>query len=134
MAGAVAVAVAAAWASDQSRAGSLLELAWKHTPEGKVRDGLALALEISADRASEEAAKILGNGSEVTAADTVPFSLWCAARHPDDYQEALWATVSALGDRDTTCAIVGGIVALSAPSIPAGWLAAREQLPVDNRG
>jgi ADP-ribosylglycohydrolase len=35
-----------------------------------------------------------------------------------------------LGDRDTTCAIVGGIVALSAgrESIPPAWLAARESL------
>jgi ADP-ribosylglycohydrolase len=72
----------------------------------------------------------LGTGTKVTSADTVPFALWCAARHLDDYEEALWTTVSGLGDRDTTCAIVGGIVALSAGrgSIPATWLAAREPL------
>ena len=29
--------------------------------------------------------------------DTVPFSLWCAARCLDHYEEALWATVSGLG-------------------------------------
>ena len=41
-------------------------------------------------------------------------------------------TVSGLGDRDTTCAIVGGIVALSAgrESIPAEWLQAREKIEV----
>jgi len=40
-------------------------------------------------------------------------------------------TVSGLGDRDTTCAMVGGIVALSAgaASIPDAWVAARELLP-----
>ena len=77
----------------------------------------------------EVAMWVLGTGSKVTAADTVPFSLWCAARHLGDYEEALWTTVSGLGDRDTTCAIVGGIVALSCdPSaIPAAWLAARER-------
>jgi hypothetical protein len=39
--------------------------------------------------------------------------------------------VSALGDRDTTCAIVGGMVALHAgvDSIPREWLACREPLP-----
>jgi ADP-ribosylglycohydrolase len=58
----------------------------------------------------------------------VPFSLWCALRHPDDFREALWATVSGLGDRDTTCAIVGGLVALRSPP-PAEWVAAREGLP-----
>jgi ADP-ribosylglycohydrolase len=73
---------------------------------------------------------VLGSGYRVIASDTVPFALWCAARHLDDYAEALWATVAGLGDRDTTCAIVGGIVALSAgrASIPADWLAAREPL------
>ena len=43
----------------------------------------------------------------------MPFALWCAARHIDNYEEALWATVSGLGDRDTTCAIVGGVVTLA---------------------
>jgi ADP-ribosylglycohydrolase len=39
--------------------------------------------------------------------------------------------VSGLGDRDTTCAIVGGIVAArhGVEGIPADWLAARESLP-----
>ena len=38
--------------------------------------------------------------------------------------------VSGLGDRDTTCAIVGGVVALAcgAERIPAEWLSAREPL------
>lgn len=60
----------------------------------------------------------------------MPFCVWCAARHLDDYEAALWSTVSGYGDRDTTCAIVGGIVALSAgrESIPSSWLAAREPL------
>ena len=71
----------------------------------------------------------MGNGSRVLVADTVPFALWCAARHINNYEEALWATVSGLGDRDTTCAIVGGIVALAwENSVPEGWLKAREAL------
>jgi ADP-ribosylglycohydrolase len=76
------------------------------------------------------AAKELGSGSRVISEDTVPFSVWCAARHLDSYEEALWSTVSGLGDRDTTCAIVGGIVALSAGrgSIPSAWLETRERL------
>jgi hypothetical protein len=42
----------------------------------------------------------------------------------------LQRTVAGMGDRDTTCAIVGGIVALSAgrESIPRAWLSAREPL------
>jgi ADP-ribosylglycohydrolase len=67
----------------------------------------------------------------VAGPDTVPFALWCAAQHLDDYEAALWLTVSGLGDRDTTCAIVGGIVALftGTDGIPAEWRHAREPLP-----
>jgi ADP-ribosylglycohydrolase len=72
-----------------------------------------------------------GNGSAVTAPDTVPFALWCAARHLGSYEAALWSTVSGRGDRDTTCAIVGGIVVMYAgvESIPVEWLEHREQIP-----
>jgi ADP-ribosylglycohydrolase len=73
----------------------------------------------------------LGNGTGVSAQDTVPFALWCAGQRLGSFEEALWLTVSGLGDRDTTCAIVGGIVALYAGSeaIPAEWLQSRESLP-----
>lgn len=61
--------------------------------------------------------------------DTVPFSIWCALRHHDDFTEAMWSTVSGLGDRDTTCAIVGGLVALTAAP-PKKWVQSREPLPL----
>jgi ADP-ribosylglycohydrolase len=79
---------------------------------------------------TEEAVAVLGNGSRITAPETVPFALWCAARHIDDYAEALWTTVSAGGDNDTNCAIVGGIVVLAngRKAIPEDWMAAREPL------
>lgn len=77
---------------------------------------------------------ILGNGSQVISEDTVPFCVWCAARHLDDYEEAMWQTVSALGDRDTTCAIVGGIVVLAVgiDGIPDEWRRSRESLDVES--
>ena len=77
------------------------------------------------------AAKALGNGSHITAQDTVPFVLWCAAGSLDDYPAALWRTVSGFGDIDTNCAMVGGIVACATgcAGIPSAWLAAREPLP-----
>ena len=42
----------------------------------------------------------------------------------------MWQTVAGLGDRDTTCAIVGGIVACAGPvwGIPDEWLRRREDL------
>jgi ADP-ribosylglycohydrolase len=69
-------------------------------------------------------------GTRVSAQDTVPFALWCAAHHLDDYEEALWTTVRGLGDRDTTCAIVGGVVVLATgvAAIPAEWRWCREPL------
>ena len=73
----------------------------------------------------------LGNGVEISCADTVPFSLWCAGEQMLSYEEAMWLTVEGLGDRDTTCAIVGGIVAgyVGVDGIPAEWRESREELP-----
>jgi ADP-ribosylglycohydrolase len=93
---------------------------------------LKKALEVPLELSPRSAASFLGNGSQVISSDTVPFCLWCAARHPNNYTDALWTTVSGLGDRDTTCAIVGGIASLSAgrESIPAEWLKAREAFQI----
>jgi len=73
----------------------------------------------------------LGNGARVTSPDTVPFALWSAACHLSDYKETLWATLRGLGDRDTTCAMVGGIVVMAAgvENIPSEWLSLRESVP-----
>ena len=78
----------------------------------------------------EVAASLLGTGDDITANDTVPFCLWCAAKAPDDYEAALWQTVAGLGDRDTTCAIVGGIVGarVGVDGIPHEWRDNREHL------
>ena len=135
-AGAIAVAVAAACAW-QARTGQrsasvpdLLDAVLAHTPEGPTRDGLRAARALPAAVPAEEAATELGNGSRVIAADTVPFTVWCAFRYLDDYEEAVWTTIGERGDIDTNCAIVGGIVALGAgpDAIPADWLEAREPL------
>ena len=137
IAGAVAVAVATglAWQMKQSAShpNSQLFLQQIHEalPDSHVRQGIRKAIDLSPEADVETAVERLGNGSAVTAPDTVPFALWCAARHLTSYEEALWATVSGLGDRDTTCAIVGGIVTMYAgvESIPAEWLQHREQIP-----
>ncbi len=134
VAGAVAVAVAAAWAwrvkdslpDPQDFLRSILPF----VPDSEVRSKLILARDLG-EASVDSAVAVLGNGTLVSAQDTVPFTIWCAAQHLNDYEEALWLTVSGLGDRDTNCAIVGGIVALSAgiDSIPTTWLQVREPLP-----
>ena len=77
------------------------------------------------------AAAMLGNGTAISAQDTVPYAIWCAGSYLTDYEAALWHTVSGLGDVDTTCAIVGGVVALRVgeAGIPAEWHQSREPLP-----
>jgi ADP-ribosylglycohydrolase len=135
VAGAIAVAMAAALASQYHTAPlsptEFLQRICQLTPMSEVHLGVVKALALPEDTTVETAVRALGNGSKVSAQDTVPFSLWAAAHHLGDYQDALWTTVSGLGDRDTTCAIVGGIVAMSAgiESIPASWLEAREPIP-----
>ena len=136
VAGAIAVAVGAALAwrlrdlPPDSR--SFLEQIASCIPSSEVLNGIERALRLEEAATVHEAAAVLGNGSKVSAPDTVPFVLWCASRFRGDYEEALWQTVSVLGDRDTTCAMVGGIVALgvSLGGIPREWRRRREPLGV----
>jgi ADP-ribosylglycohydrolase len=130
-AGAIAVAVATALAAGGARGAELLDGVLARTPEGLTRERMAKAVQLPLSSDARKAAALLGNGAQVCSHDTVPFALWCAARHLDDFEEALWTTVSALGDRDTTCAIAGGIVvmAVGLQGIPESFMAARE--PID---
>lgn len=129
-AGAIAVAVAAAMAARSADADALFREVLVRTPPGPTRTGLMEAATVARDVEPREVARRLGSGYRVISSDTVPFAIWCAARHLDDFVEALWTTVSGLGDRDTTCAIVGGIVALSVGpgGIPPEFTRAREPL------
>jgi ADP-ribosylglycohydrolase len=135
IAGAIAVALAAglAFKSNRSLIGphQFLEEILARTPASEVRSGIAKALELPQNATVERAVDLLGSGEKISAQDTVPFCLWVAAHHLGNYEDALWTTVSGLGDRDTTCAIVGGIVALSSgvESIPKSWLEACEPIP-----
>ncbi|SEQ69795.1 ADP-ribosylglycohydrolase [Lentzea xinjiangensis] len=126
IAGGVAVAHAAAIAAKARLAGSppqdLLGGVLDHLEDSVVRRGVEKARRIGT---AEEAAYVLGNGSRVTAQDTVPFALWVAAHHLDDYRVAIATCVRAGGDVDTTGAIVGGIVATP----PEEWRSDREPLP-----
>jgi ADP-ribosylglycohydrolase len=135
IAGAVAVAVAAALALKLQKnlpsKSEFLNQILPYLPDSEVRSKIRIARDLTEGLAVQSAASILGNGTKISAQDTVPFALWCAAQNLGNYEEALWLTVNGLGDRDTTCAIVGGIVVLSAgfESIPNIWLKARENLP-----
>jgi ADP-ribosylglycohydrolase len=109
----------------------LFDAVIRQTPESRVRRGIVLASTTPSEIPIADIARSLGNGSQVTAPDTVPFCIWMAAHHLDHFVEALGKTISVDGDCDTNAAIVGGIVALSAgrKSIPPGWMNCRE--PID---
>jgi ADP-ribosylglycohydrolase len=137
IAGAIAVAVAAALAWQQRKAQGALGPSWiamvrDAIPSGYTRDAVGEALDVASDATTMEAARALGNGSGVTAPDTVPLCVWLVAHASNDFEQAMWRTVSALGDRDTTCAIVGGILAFRTgrEGIPLRWLHSRERLPI----
>ncbi len=137
IAGSIAVAVAAAWAWRLRHAETpptrpeFLDLILPFVPTSEVRRKIQWARDIAATTSVALVAAMLGNGTGLSAQDTVPFVLWCSGEQLNNYEQALWLTVSSLGDRDTTCAMVGGIVALSTgvESIPPSWLQEREPLP-----
>jgi len=87
--------------------GDLLRPAIEYTPKGKTRDGLQAALALNPAAKIEDAVVLLGNGSKVTAPDTVPLAVWLAERCAEDLPAALWSVIEAGGDVDTVGAMVG---------------------------
>jgi ADP-ribosylglycohydrolase len=159
IAGGIAAAVAGAYAwkhrdrrADDTTKRGMFDAVLAHTPESEVKQGIERAAALTFDLPAEPVVKLLdhgmttrpfdtsivpivrqlGNGSRITCQDTVPFCVWSAARHLDDYQSAMVNTIRVGGDIDTNCAIVGGIVALAVgrKGIPKDWLADREELVV----
>jgi ADP-ribosylglycohydrolase len=139
-AGAIAVALAAAFETRRREHGQpvtettgkeLMAFVGRHVPAGPTAQGLDRARVMLEEGASViKVAGELGSGFAVLSSDTVPFSIFCAASCLGRYEDAIWTTLEGLGDRDTTCAIVGGIVASGsgADAIPRDWLRRREQL------
>jgi ADP-ribosylglycohydrolase len=132
--GAIAAALGAAWAARKGEGlddGPLCAFVPRFLRPGKVRDGVERAGRLDPNATVLAAVQALGSGQQVLAQDTVPFCLWCTGREPDSFAAALWVCAEGHGDRDTTCAITGGMVALSAgrASIPPEWLQRRELPP-----
>ncbi|MCE7996830.1 MAG: crystallin J1 [Roseivirga sp.] len=130
IAGAIAIAIATAL-STRSRLKSVtiksqdfIEEVVRHLPESDTKTKIAKGLTVSRGSHPDFLITILGNGSKMLAQDTVPFAVWCAAHYSRHFEEALWRAVSVLGDRDTICAMVGGITIMSADdsTIPLAWI------------
>ncbi|MGH8883204.1 MAG: ADP-ribosylglycohydrolase family protein, partial [Stackebrandtia sp.] len=133
IAGGIAVAVAAALAAGHRPPDpeEFIATVADLTPDSAVRAGLRVARAMGGAVPATHVAEAVGNGSRISAADTVPVAIWTAAWHLDDFPRAVRTVVSVGGDMDTTAAIVGGIVAAGSPRIdvPPSWAAAREPLP-----
>ncbi|MFJ4084274.1 ADP-ribosylglycohydrolase family protein [Streptomyces iakyrus] len=131
--GAMAVAAAAAFAAAPDGPPSaevLLDGVIGLVPKSAVGAGLRRARDMLDYGDPGTVAAVLGCGRRTTAHDTVPFALWSAARSLGDYEQAFWTTAQVGGDVDTTCAIVGGVIAAGkAGTPPAEWVDRTEPLP-----
>ena len=155
MRGSTGTAAAYAWQhrdrrGDEAVNRGLFDAVLAHTPAGEVREGIEHAATFVFDMSAEPTVRLLdygisvvpfdvsiesvvrqlGNGSQVSCQDTVPFCVWVASQHLHNYQAAIVHTIRVCGDIDTNCAIVGGIVALAvgAEGIPSAWRKDREAL------
>ncbi|MEU3412839.1 MULTISPECIES: ADP-ribosylglycohydrolase family protein [unclassified Streptomyces] len=131
--GAMAVAAAAAFAGSPDgppAPEALLDGVIALVPKSAVGQGLRRARDMLDYGDAGTVAAVLGCGRRTTAHDTVPFALWSAARSLGDYPTAFWTTAQVGGDVDTTCAIVGGVLAADkAGAPPAEWAGRTEALP-----
>jgi len=130
--GAIAVAVATAIATQMKinqqniSPQQFIKQIIHELPDSDTTSKIKKSLSVPYNYHIETVKSILGNGSKIMAQDTVPFCIWCAAHNLNDFEAALWKAVSILGDRDTICAIVGGITVMSTEEVPNAWSSAVE--------
>ena len=106
-AGAIAVALTAAWACNHNTE-NLLDRLCEHLPDSKVKSSIASldSLVNSEFITAPQALRVLGTKANVK--ETVPAALYCFLKF-NNYHEAVEASIRAGGDTDTTAAIVGGL-------------------------
>ena len=127
--GAVAIGVATAIATKLKLENKeispveFIERIIKELPDTDTKSKIKKSLSVPYHYNIETVKTILGNGTKIMVQDTVPFSIWCSAYNLTNFEEAIWKAVSVLGDRDTICAIVGGITIMSTEknNIPKFW-------------
>ena len=134
IAGAIAVALAASYSASLGDSKlvkkDFFEFIIDNMPACLTKSKIIKAEKISFTLPTTEVVSKIGAGENVSAMDTVPYILWNVAKNIDNYEKAFWNTVSGLGDRDTTCAMVCGIVALSTKTpVPEEWIKNTEKLP-----
>jgi ADP-ribosylglycohydrolase len=134
--GAIAVSIATAITTknylhnQQIEPNEYIKLIVEELPETDLKAKINKSISIPYSYHTETVKSILGNGVKILAKDTVPFSIWCAAHNQNNFENALWKAVSILGDRDTICAIVGGITIMGTEEkeLPEKWLSSVEDI------
>lgn len=134
--GAIAIAVGTALCTQMKvydnlmNASEFIKGVLNELPESNTKYRIAKSLTIPYDYHIATLRKILGNGTEMTSQDTVPFVIWCTAFNLRNFEEALWKGVSILGDRDTICAMIGGMTIMSSDenNIPENWKESVEKI------
>jgi len=106
----------------------------EHLPDSEVKRKADIARDLPSGLAVwPDVVAQSGNGSGIAPQYhyRYPIVLWCAGESLANYEEAIWLTASGGGDVDTTCAMVGGIVAMHTDpeGIPVEWIQRREPLP-----
>ncbi len=126
IAGAISVAVATALCTRNKKIDKdeWLNEIIAHTPESDLKYKVKKIKTLPKSYSIKTIVTALGNGTKMLAQDTVPISLWSVYHNMNDFEEILWKTVSGLGDRDTTCAIAGGISIMNSKEefIPLEWI------------
>jgi ADP-ribosylglycohydrolase len=96
VAGAIGIAVAAAWAwrlgQGAHSSASLIDLILPYLPESEVQSRLRRTLDLAPGTPAAYGAALLGNGSAISAQDTVPYAIWCASEQLADYEAARRST------------------------------------------
>lgn len=134
--GAIAVAIATALATKiklfnlQITPNDFIDQVVHFLPDSDTKSKIKKATTIPYSYNIETVKTILGNGRKIIAQNTVPFTIWCSAHNLNNFEEALWKGISVLGDRDTICAIIGGITIMSTQEkhIPKIWLDSVEKV------
>lgn len=115
MEGTKAIALAAAFAVREKMGMEILDQQdfirniQNELSDSDLKSKLNKCLYLDGNPSMELLVKTLGNGIGMTAQDTVPLVIWMLSRYRSNFEDCLWNTVSALGDRDTTCAMSGGV-------------------------
>jgi len=101
----------------------------KHLEESEVKDMTLKALEMQ-DTNYLDTARELGAVQLVLTQDTVPYSIWCALQHLDNFEEAMLCSVEPNGDCNTVAAITAGIITarIGKSGLPKSWLKHREPI------